>query len=189
MHSNDKGTAADPSVLFAEYFSEKGLDVFLERWESINDPTNLSLSIESPVKIESKQSLLITHEGGRATGSVSFTGDSPQGFSRFLHAGMYASIPIAGPYTTSAPILEGAEISNLTDTACEGMGMEHFGERHLFRMLPALGSLREKWICVEMMIKLNDPPERKNGEQAFWIDGKLISHEGQIISHIGPEFP
>ena len=70
MHSNDKGTAADPSVLFAEYFSEKGLDVFLERWESINDP-----------------------------------------------------------------------------------------------------------------------PERKNGEQAFWIDGKLISHEGQIISHIGPEFP
>ena len=37
--------------------------------------------------------------------------------------------------------------------------------------------------------KLNDPPERKNGEQAFWIDGKLISHEGQIISHIGPEFP
>ncbi|MBT4274288.1 MAG: hypothetical protein HOD39_05040 [Verrucomicrobia bacterium] len=121
--------------------------------------------------------------------AVSFTGDSPQGFSRFLHAGMYASIPIAGPYTTSAPILEGAEISNLTDTACEGMGMEHFGERHLFRMLPALGSLREKWICVEMMIKLNDPPERKNGEQAFWIDGKLISHEGQIISHIGPEFP
>jgi hypothetical protein len=68
-HPNDKGTAADPSVLFAEYFSEKGLDVFLERRESTDDPTNLSLSIESPGKIESKQSLLITQEGGRATGS------------------------------------------------------------------------------------------------------------------------
>jgi hypothetical protein len=47
----------------------------------------------------------------------------------------------------------------------------------------------EKWICAEMMIKLNDPSERKNGEQAFWIDGKLIGHEGRIINHIGHEFP
>ena len=47
----------------------------------------------------------------------------------------------------------------------------------------------EKWICVKMMIKLNNPPERKNGEQAFWIDGKLIRHEGRIISHIGHAFP
>ena len=72
--------------------------------------------------------------------ALTFTGDFLQDFSSFLHAGMYASIPIADPYTTSAPILEGTGISSLTDTACESMGMEHFGERHFFRMLPALGS-------------------------------------------------
>ncbi|HAO66068.1 MAG TPA: hypothetical protein DCR17_05215 [Verrucomicrobiales bacterium] len=31
-YPSDKGTAADPSVLFAEYFSENDLDVLLERW-------------------------------------------------------------------------------------------------------------------------------------------------------------
>ena len=34
---------------------------------------------------------------------------------------------------------------------------------------------RGKWICVEFMIKLNDPGE-DNGEQAFWIDGKCAGH-------------
>jgi hypothetical protein len=32
---------------------------------------------------------------------------------------------------------------------------------------------RGEWQCVEFMIKLNDP-DKRNGEQAFWIDGKLI---------------
>ncbi len=37
---------------------------------------------------------------------------------------------------------------------------------------------RNKWICVEQMLAVNDVGG-KNGEQAFWIDGKLISHLGQ----------
>ena len=48
---------------------------------------------------------------------------------------------------------------------------------------------RGKWICVEMMVKVNDPPSASNGEQAFWIDGKLFRRDGQIVSHIGPGFP
>lgn len=35
-----------------------------------------------------------------------------------------------------------------------------------------------EWICIEQMIKLNTPEDR-NGEQALWIDGKLVSHLGQ----------
>lgn len=45
-----------------------------------------------------------------------------------------------------------------------------------------------KWICVEMMIKMNDIG-KSNGEQAFWIDGKLWSRDGQVVSHAGPGFP
>ena len=37
---------------------------------------------------------------------------------------------------------------------------------------------RGKWICVEMMIKMNDPGE-PNGEMALWIDGKRVSHLGK----------
>ena len=46
-----------------------------------------------------------------------------------------------------------------------------------------------KWICVEMMVKVNDPVSEQNGEQAFWIDGKLWRSGGQVLSHLGPGFP
>ena len=48
---------------------------------------------------------------------------------------------------------------------------------------------RGQWICVEMMLKMNDPPDDSNGEQAFWIDGKLWRTGGQVVSHIGQGFP
>lgn len=48
---------------------------------------------------------------------------------------------------------------------------------------------RGKWICVELMVKANDPVTASNGEQAFWIDGKLHRRDGQVTSHIGPGFP
>ena len=33
---------------------------------------------------------------------------------------------------------------------------------------------RGRWICCEFMIKANSSPEKADGEQAFWIDGKLV---------------
>ena len=48
---------------------------------------------------------------------------------------------------------------------------------------------RSKWICVEMMVQLNDPVSESNGEQAFWIDGRLWCAGNQIVSHIGPGSP
>ena len=47
---------------------------------------------------------------------------------------------------------------------------------------------RDQWICVEMMIKLNELGDR-DGEQAFWIDGELWRADGQVVSHHGPGFP
>ncbi|NNE91145.1 MAG: hypothetical protein HKN23_05820 [Verrucomicrobiales bacterium] len=47
---------------------------------------------------------------------------------------------------------------------------------------------KNKWICVEMMMKMNDVG-KLNGEQAFWIDGKLWRRDGQVVSHAGPGFP
>ena len=32
---------------------------------------------------------------------------------------------------------------------------------------------RDRWICAEFLIKTNSSPEKADGEQAFWIDGKL----------------
>ena len=34
---------------------------------------------------------------------------------------------------------------------------------------------RGRWTCIEIMLKANDP-DRQNGEQAAWVDGKLYGH-------------
>ncbi len=44
-----------------------------------------------------------------------------------------------------------------------------------FRPLKQADIPRGRWICVEMMLKHNTPGKR-NGEQAFWIDGELRGH-------------
>ena len=48
---------------------------------------------------------------------------------------------------------------------------------------------KDTWTCVELMVKMNDPLSASNGEQAFWIDGRLFRRDGQIVSHVGPGFP
>jgi hypothetical protein len=37
---------------------------------------------------------------------------------------------------------------------------------------------RGKWICVEMMMKMNSSPDKADGEQAFWIEGKCAGRWG-----------
>lgn len=45
---------------------------------------------------------------------------------------------------------------------------------------PGLKVERGGWICVEHMLKVNDPAD-SNGEQALWIDGRLVSHLGKAF--------
>lgn len=47
---------------------------------------------------------------------------------------------------------------------------------------PALRVERGKWICVELMMKMNRPVTAHTGEMGLWIDGTLRSH-------LGPGFP
>lgn len=44
-----------------------------------------------------------------------------------------------------------------------------------FRPEPQPAIQKGKWICCEFMLKHNTPG-KPDGEQAFWIDGKLLSH-------------
>jgi hypothetical protein len=43
---------------------------------------------------------------------------------------------------------------------------------------PKLKVEKGKWICVELMMKMNDVGDT-NGEMAFWLDGKQVSHLGK----------
>ncbi|MFH1068750.1 MAG: dockerin type I repeat-containing protein [Candidatus Glassbacteria bacterium] len=37
---------------------------------------------------------------------------------------------------------------------------------------------RNEWQCVELMIKCNSAPDKHDGEEAYWIDGRLIGRYG-----------
>lgn len=44
---------------------------------------------------------------------------------------------------------------------------------------PNVVGQRGQWMCVEHMVKLNNPVAASNGEHAIWIDGVKVSHVGQ----------
>jgi hypothetical protein len=54
--------------------------------------------------------------------------------------------------------------------------------------VPARPVEREKWICLEIMVRMNDVGD-SNGEQAYWLDGKLSRKGEQVTSYLGKGFP
>jgi hypothetical protein len=46
---------------------------------------------------------------------------------------------------------------------------------------PSVSIAANQWVCVEQMVKLNDPSV-SNGEHAIWLNGTEISH-------LGPGYP
>lgn len=55
--------------------------------------------------------------------------------------------------------------------------------------VPSRGVAREKWVCLEVMVKMNDIGD-SNGEQAYWLEGKLSrTEDGRITSYLGKGFP
>jgi hypothetical protein len=57
------------------------------------------------------------------------------------------------------------------------------------RGVPPRTVVKEKWICLEIMAKMNDVGD-SNGEQAYWLDGKLSrNQDGKVTSYLGKGFP
>jgi hypothetical protein len=48
-----------------------------------------------------------------------------------------------------------------------------------FNPNPEIPAALNEWICVEIMMQCNDPVTSYNGEQAFWINGELVTHLGE----------
>jgi hypothetical protein len=50
---------------------------------------------------------------------------------------------------------------------------------NIFHPDPPATITRGEWICVEFMMKVNDPVDSYNGEQAFWVNGEKMHHLGE----------
>lgn len=58
----------------------------------------------------------------------------------------------------------------------EGTGTSFYGNN--FSPAEPTFAPRGRWICLEWMVKLNSDPEKSDGAQRFWIDGKLVGDWG-----------
>ncbi|MBN1805833.1 MAG: hypothetical protein JW837_11325 [Sedimentisphaerales bacterium] len=218
-YKGDKGIENDPDVIFVENFEEGSLNAIKSRWESVKNIESMSLSPDIPKGSAGKHSLLITHIGGKSTGAHLYRRLLPgyeELYVRFYVKFDPDCYPIhhfvhLGGYNPPTPWPQGGAGSRPAGDEQFTTGVEPFGNNwrwdfysywmgmrsspdkkswgHDFINDPLLKVERGKWICVELMMKMNDPVTETNGQQAIWIDGKPWSRDGQIISHLGKGFP
>jgi hypothetical protein len=179
----------------------------------------MSLSLDVPLDSGGTRSLLMTHVGGRSNGGhlyrrllpgydrlhvrfyVKFDPDCAP-IHHFVHVGGYHP-------STSWP--QGGAGIRPEGNERFTTGVEPCGKRwrwdfysywmemrsspdgkswgHDFINDPRLKVERGQWICVEVMMKMNEPVTAGNGEQALWIDGRPWAKDGQIVSHLGAGLP
>jgi len=212
----DAGIENDPNVIFAENFEEGSVPAVVSRWEDSERTDIMSLNTDVPVGSSGENSLLITHTGGDGTGAMLYRRVSPtpdySGYDQlyfrfytkfdpdcydihhFVRMGGYENV-YSWPYSHEkfATAIDPFKSDWRWDfyTYWEEMrsydGVNYYGND--FINDDNFSVERGKWICVEFMMKMNDPVTERNGEQALWIDGKLWKKDGQIVSHLGEGFP
>ena len=215
----DEGVENDPDVVFAENFEEGSLDAVKSRWESVKDIEIMSLSTDVPPGSVGKHSLLMTHIGGKGTGGHLYRRLLPgyeQLYVRFYVKFARDCYPIhhfvhVGGYNPPTPWPQGGAGIRPAGNERFTTGVEPYGSKwrwdfysywmgmrsspdkkswgHDFINDANLKVERAEWVCVELMMKMNDPVTEHNGQQAMWINGKSWEKDGQTISHFGKGFP
>jgi hypothetical protein len=215
----DEGIVSDPNVIFVEDFEQGSVDSMKSRWDEVKNIEMMSLSTDVPEGSAGRNCLLMTHIGGKGTGShlyrrllpgyeqlyvrfyVKFDQDCYP-IHHFFHVGGY-NPPTAWPQGGAGIRPAGNERFTTGvepfgrawrwDFYSYWMGMRSSPDGkswgHDFINDAELKAQRGKWTCVELMMKMNNPVTEGNGEQALWIDGKPWQKQGQIISHFGKGFP
>ena len=218
-YKGDKGIEKNPDVIFVENFESDSLDAVKASWESVKSLDMMSLSADVPAASAGKQSLLMTHVGGKGTGAHLYRRLLPgydQIYVRFYVKFARDCYPIhhfvhVGGYNPSTPWPQGGAGIRPTGDARFTTGIEPYGRKwrwdfysywmgmrsspdrkswgHDFVNDENLIVERDEWICVELMMKMNDPVTESNGGQELWIDGKSWKKDGQLISRLGKGFP
>ncbi|MBN1845141.1 MAG: hypothetical protein JW810_05620 [Sedimentisphaerales bacterium] len=217
-HPGDHNIAEDPDVVFAENF-EDSLAAVIQHWDNVKNRQIMSLSPDVPAGSPGGHCLLVSHLGGDDTGGhlyrrllpgydklylrfyVKFDPDCYP-IHHFVHLGGYRP---ATPWPQGGAGIRPAGDERFTtgiepygkawrwDFYSYWMEMRHSPDEkswgHDFINDQNLKVEKNKWICVELMMKMNDPVDARNGEQALWIDGKSWSRDGQLLSHLRPGSP
>jgi hypothetical protein len=202
-YPHDLGIEAHGSVVFTENFEEGSLDALFERWEDVSGSDVMSFDADLPAESGGSQSLFLSSGGhlyrrfepGLDVIHLRFYAKfdpSCNNVHHFVHV---------GGYNPTSPWPQGTAGIRPDGDDNWSTGIEPMGENwawdfytywmhmrsnpggsywgNVFSGKPSpFAARRGEWTCVEVMIRMNDPVDAQNGEQAFWIDGELRNHLG-----------
>ncbi len=208
-YPGDIGIAKDADVVFTEGFEGGSPAGLKPTWSDVKNSGDMTFDSDKPADSGGKKSLLYTHTGGKNTGGHLYKPLKPgheklflrfytkfaedcNPIHHFVHMGglnPQPNWPMGGAGNrpngakrfTTAIEPHGKTWAWDYYTYWKDMGGspprgQTWGNSFLRHLAPKIK--RGKWACIELMVKLNDVGE-KNGEQAFWLDGKLVSHLGK----------
>jgi hypothetical protein len=200
----DIGIENHPDFIFRENFEEASIDDMLARWESIKNREKISFSFDIPKQSGGIKSILMNGVAdmyrrilpGYEQVYVRFYAKFDTGCKKVHHwvwlGGHNPSTPWPWPRAGTKP--NGDE---RWSTGIEPMGSNWAWDFYTYWMNMRTNPdtrfwgntfngrpspfpvAKGEWICIEFMVKMNEPPSSFNGEQAFWINGVKLSHLGQ----------
>jgi hypothetical protein len=208
QYPGDVGIENDPNVLFVEKFDDS-LSNVISRWTDSNNPGSMSLDTDVPPGSPSgSKSLRITNTGdlyknlasiGKAQNDTMYVRYyikyplNPTGTHSGIWMGGYnPPLDYAFPRAGTKPVgndrfIAGAE--DLIYNSHEFSMYDYWVQMHRdldgnywgnsILSNPSVTTKQNQWMCVEHMVKLNNPVSAYNGEHTIWMDDVQAIHLGQ----------
>jgi len=211
QYPGDEGISRDPAVVFAEDFDQAPLTQILGRFTNLKRPASFSLIDDHPPESSGHHALRIVSVGQESVGGTLYKRLSKNYDRLFLRyyikylteSSYHHTAAWIGGYHPPTDWPQGhaglrprgddrftvgaepVDPSGRFDFYNYWMGMHGGPTDYWGNFLihdPSLTIQRDRWMCVEVMVQMNDPVTASNGELALWIDGKMVSH-------LGPGYP
>lgn len=192
-------------MVFAENFDHTRMEDLLIRFTDHKQPDNVSLVEDGPRWKTGRRALRITSVGGSSTGGGLYK-KLPKSYDRlylryyvkYPSGGTYthSSVWLGGYHPSSdwpqpnagikpngnerlSIAAEPVNDRDQLDFYTYWVGMRGGASGYWGNWLindPSLVIQRDRWTCIEIMAKLNEPVTAFNGQLALWVDGRLVSH-------------
>ena len=204
----DVGIETDSNVVFVERFDQSVLSTLFSRWTDILNGSAMSFSTDAPAGSPVPTSLSIpwsaASAGGHLYKQIAGVNDTlhvryyvkyPTSGS-YQHEGVWMggyNPPLSWPNPQAGVKPTGSD--RFSASAEQSDNLTRFDHYNYWMNMRADGSgtywgntllnnagvraTPGQWMCVEHMVKLNNPVSSFNGEHAIWINGVKVSHLGQ----------
>jgi hypothetical protein len=204
-YSRDVGIETDPDVVMAEMFEGTSVSSIVGRWTNSGNAAGMSLVSDVPAGSGGTRSLLMTSVGGSNTGGQLYKKLTPgydqlyfRYYVKYWSSGTYhhaggqiggfnpptdwpqggAGDKPTGSDRFSIGVEPGANLRLDLYTYWMNMRPSPTGEYwgNTFIQDPRVVVTPDRWTCIEVMVKMNNPVSGSSGELALWVDGAQIIH-------------